>query len=35
MTRGQQQSRKEFKSTIVYLYNTEKSLSELSSKYAI
>ena len=35
MARGQNQYTKEFKNTIVELYNSGKSLSELSSEYAL
>ena len=35
MARGQKQYTEEFKNTIVELYNAGKSLSELSSEYAL
>jgi len=35
MARGQKQYTEEFKNTIVELYNTGKSLAELSSEYAL
>ena len=35
MARGQKQYTDEFKNTIVELYNTGKSLTELSSEYAL
>lgn len=35
MTRGQKQYTEEFKNTIVELYNSGKSLAELSSEYAL
>ena len=35
MARGQNQYTKEFKNTIVELYNSGKSLAELSSEYAL
>lgn len=33
MARGQKQYTEEFKNTIVELYNSDKSLAELSSEY--
>ncbi|OPJ57346.1 transposase [Clostridium oryzae] len=35
MARGQKQYTEEFKNTIVELYNSGKSLTELSSEYAV
>ena len=35
MARGQKQYTEEFKNTIVELYNSGKSLAELSSEYAL
>ncbi|HCL4444939.1 TPA: transposase [Clostridium botulinum] len=35
MARGQKRYTEEFKNTIVELYNAGKSLSELSSEYAV
>lgn len=35
MARGQKQYTEEFKNTIVHLYNSGKSLAELSSEYAL
>lgn len=35
MARGQKQYTEEFKNTIVELYNSGKSLAELSSEYAV
>lgn len=35
MARGQKQYTEEFKNTIVELYNSEKSLAELSSEYIL